>query len=51
MPYTTFDNISVGTPSAQEILLNVQDDLIDNSGVYAIESPPFISSATHSAKQ
>jgi len=32
----------IGMPSAQEILRNVQDDLNESSGVYAIGSPPFI---------
>jgi hypothetical protein len=32
----------IGIPSAQEILRNVQDDLNESSGVYAIlNSPPF----------
>ena len=36
----------MGMPSAQEILRNVQDDLNESSGVYAIlNSPPFISFA------
>jgi hypothetical protein len=30
----------IGMPSAQEILRNVQDDLNESSGVYAIGSPP-----------
>ena len=33
----------MGMPSAQEILRNVQDDLNESSGVYAIlKSPPFV---------
>ena len=36
----------MGMPSAQEILRNVQDDLNESSGVYAIlNSSPFISFA------
>ena len=32
----------IGTPSAQEMRLRVQDDFKDNSGVYAIvELPPY----------
>ena len=32
----------IGSPSAHEIRLKVQDDFKDNSGVYAIgESPPY----------
>jgi hypothetical protein len=41
----------IGTPSAHEIRLKVQDDFKDNSGVYAIgESPPYPRTyAIHSA--